>query len=94
MRREFLKNIETLAKDAHFAISTGAEELSLTYLPSLGEAGEEEKELYEILQKNEQKEIDLGFSALGRQDPGVSGPAAFLGFVLKNGGVRAFQIRF
>ncbi len=67
MRQEFLESIEKKAVKVHAEISGGNEEISLRYLPAVLEKRKcpEKQEFLEMLKRNEQKEITLGFSLFG-----------------------------
>jgi len=58
-RRGFVGNINKIAKDIHFHITQGAEELELIYEPSVGD------NFLEVLEKSHTRDITQGTTTLG-----------------------------
>ncbi len=64
-RYEFLKKIEKLARPVHSDITN--EKISLEYLPGIKLLNAESNEFYDILEKNQKREIEQGISQIGIQ---------------------------
>ena len=64
-RSEFLKIIEELAKPIHKDIT--GEEISLEYQPGIKLENGDSKEFYNILERNQKREIEQGISQIGIQ---------------------------
>lgn len=68
-RREFCSNISSYAKKIHSELTSGTEDLEISYQTSVESKvdSEIEKELFESMMKNIERDMRLGFSSVGAQ---------------------------
>ena len=69
-RKQFVKDLNLVAKEIHFSLTNGQEELEIFYQSSLEEKSAEE--ILEILKQNIEKDTLLGYTSFGIQNDDLS----------------------